>query len=288
MTLNHELRYGSAQHPFHVEYDRRKGHFSMATDHMHRHYELYYLFGGERYFFIKDRIYPVRSGDLVFVPSNEVHKTSDTGVPNHERIVLYFNVEYFEQMAEEEAGLLLTPFHRGNRVLHLAEPDKLRIEQLLYDMLREIQDQSPGYELAVRHTAALTLLFSAREVMHPKHGPSEETVSPAAARITEIARFITEHYREPLTLGSLSERFYLSPSHLSRTFKKYTGFGLIEYIGITRTKEAQRLLRETDARITVISELAGFENFSHFEKVFKSFTRMSPRSYRSGFHRKKT
>ncbi|GIP26527.1 AraC family transcriptional regulator [Paenibacillus sp. J23TS9] len=288
MTLNHELRYGSAQHPFHLEYNRRKGHFSMATDHIHRHCELYYLFGGERYFFIKDRIYPVRSGDLVFVPSNEVHRTSDTGVPNHERVVLYFNMEYFEQMVEEEAELLLAPFLRSNRVLHLAEADKLRIEQLLYEMLREIQDQSPGYELAVRHAAALTLLFAAREVLHPKHASSEEAVSPAAARITEIARFISEHYQEPLTLGSLSERFYLSPSHLSRTFKKYTGFGLIEYIGITRTKEAQRLLRETDERITVISELSGFENFSHFEKVFKSFSRMSPRSYRSGFHRKKT
>ncbi|MEC0240154.1 AraC family transcriptional regulator [Paenibacillus dokdonensis] len=239
MTLNHELRYGSVQHPFHLEYNRRKGHFSMATDHMHRHYELYYLFGGERYFFIKDRIYPVRSGDMVFVPSNEVHKTLDTGVPNHERIVLYFNMEYFDQMVDNEAELLLTPFHHGNRVIHLAEPEKLRIEHLLYDMLREIQDQSPGYE-------------------------------------------------QPLTLGSLSERFYLSPSHLSRTFKKNTGFGLIEYIGITRTKEAQRLLRETDERITVISERSGFENFSHFEKVFKSFTRMSPRSYRSGFHQKET
>ncbi|WP_168928879.1 AraC family transcriptional regulator [Paenibacillus dokdonensis] len=287
MTLNHELRYGSAQHPFHLEYNRRKGHFSMATDHMHRHYELYYLFGGERYFFIKDRIYTVRSGDLVFVPSNEVHKTFDTGIPNHERIVLYFNMEYFDQMVDDEAELLLTPFHHGNRVIHLAEPDKLRIEQILFDMLREIQDQSPGYELAVRHAAALTLLFAAREVLHPKHALSEEAVSPAAARITEIARFISEHYREPLTLGSLSERFYLSPSHLSRTFKKYTGFGLIEYISITRTKEAQRLLRETDERITVISEQSGFENFSHFEKVFKSFIRMSPRSYRSGFHQKK-
>ncbi|WP_160496274.1 AraC family transcriptional regulator [Paenibacillus dendrobii] len=288
MDLNHELRYGNAQHPFHLEYNRRKGHFSMATDHMHRHYELYYLFGGERNYFIKNRIYPVRAGDLVLVPSNEVHKTSDTGVPNHERIVLYFNTEYFDQMADEEAELLLTPFHNDNRVLHLAEPDKLRIEQLLYDMLREIQDQSPGYELAVRHAAALTLLFAAREVMNPKYLPSEEAVSPAAARITEIARFISEHYQEPLTLGSLSEQFYLSPSHLSRTFKKYTGLGLIEYIGITRTKEAQRLLRETDERITVISELSGFENFSHFEKVFKSFSRMSPRSYRSGFRRKKT
>ncbi|KAF9118292.1 hypothetical protein BGX30_004678 [Mortierella sp. GBA39] len=265
MALHQELRYGNASDPFSVEYNRRKGHFSMSEDHMHKHYELYYLFGGERFYFIKDRVYRVRSGDLVFIPGNEVHKTSDTGVPNHERIVIYVNESYFEPLQPDEAELLLAPFHGPHRVVHLPDQDKLRIEQLLYEMLREIQEEAPGYRMA---------------------GAPEDTVSPAAARMNAIASYISEHYREPLTLSGLSEQFYLSPSHLSRSFKKYTGFGLIEYIGITRIKEAQRLLRETDERIIRVSEDVGFENFSHFEKVFKSVTRMSARSYRSGFRRR--
>ncbi|MCM2998147.1 MULTISPECIES: AraC family transcriptional regulator [Paenibacillus] len=286
MALHQELRYGNASDPFSVEYNRRKGHFSMSEDHMHKHYELYYLFGGERFYFIKDRVYRVRSGDLVFIPGNEVHKTSDTGVPNHERIVIYVNESYFEPLQPDEAELLLAPFHGPHRVVHLPDQDKLRIEQLLYEMLREIQEEAPGYRMAVRHAAGQALLFAARQSAAYKQGAPEDTVSPAAARMNAIASYISEHYREPLTLSGLSEQFYLSPSHLSRSFKKYTGFGLIEYIGITRIKEAQRLLRETDERIIRVSEDVGFENFSHFEKVFKSVTRMSARSYRSGFRRR--
>ena len=58
----------------HIEYDRRIGYFSMTDDHLHDHYELYYLLSGERIYFIKDRTYRVKAGDLVFVDRNTVHK----------------------------------------------------------------------------------------------------------------------------------------------------------------------------------------------------------------------
>lgn len=44
-----------------IEYDRRIGYFSMTVDHLHDHYELYYLLSGERIYFIKDRSYRVRA-----------------------------------------------------------------------------------------------------------------------------------------------------------------------------------------------------------------------------------
>ncbi|MDG0794906.1 AraC family transcriptional regulator [Cohnella ginsengisoli] len=285
MNLNSTLRYGDPHDPFYVEYNRRKGHYSMAADHMHGQHELYYLFGGERFYFIKDRAYQVQSGDLVIVPGDEVHKTSDTGVPNHERIVLYYDERYFAQFGETEAELLRSPFRGTRRLLRLDAPGRLRVEQLLYGMLREIQDRPPGSELPIRHAAAEMLLFAARHALGAEAEAAEEATSPTAAKMTEVARHIAATFREPITLDKLSGRFYLSPSYLSRAFKRCTGFGIAEYVGITRVKEAQRLLRETDARITEVSEEAGFENFSHFEKVFKAFTRMTPRSYRAQFRR---
>ena len=52
--------------------------------------ELYYLFSGERDYFIRDRTYRVTRGSFVFIEKNELHRTVDTGVPNHERAVFNF------------------------------------------------------------------------------------------------------------------------------------------------------------------------------------------------------
>ena len=54
-----------------MEYDRRIGYFSMTVDHLHDHYELYYLLSGERIYFI--RIAPTGFGPVIL--------SSWTGMP---------------------------------------------------------------------------------------------------------------------------------------------------------------------------------------------------------------
>lgn len=283
MNIKSKLQYGNPLDALHVEYDRRKGHFSMSSSHMHSHYELYYLFAGQRVYFIKDRSYTIQAGDFVIIPSDVVHRTLDSGVPDHERMVLYFNENYFQQFAPDLAELLLSPFHSSRHIVKVSRHERLHMEQQLYMMLREVQEQPAGYQLTVQHTAANMLLFVARNLLSEEPAPAEDELSPTEAKMMEVAQYINAHFRDSLTLELLSSEFYLSESYLSRTFKKLTGFALTEYIGMTRVKEAQKLLRETNKRITDISEEVGFGSFPHFQKVFKELTSLSPRDYRAQF-----
>src|SRR5690606_39225077 len=285
MKIKSKLHYGDPLEPLHVEYDRRKGHFSMSSSHMHSHFELYYLFAGQRVYFIRDRSYTIQAGDFVIIPSDVVHRTLDSGVPDHERLVLYFNEDYFKQFAREDAELLLAPFQSARHIHRTAPHEKLHIEQRLYTMLHDIQEQQPGYRLTVQNTAADTLLYVARQMRNAVVDPADDILSPTEAKMMEIAQYINAHFRDDLTLKRLSSRFYLSESYLSRTFKKLTGFAFTEYVGMTRVKEAQRLLRETNKRITDISEEVGFGSFAHFQKVFKELTALSPRDYRAQFRK---
>lgn len=283
MKIKSKLQYSNPLEPLYVEYNRRKGHFSMQSSHMHSHYELYYLFAGQRVYFIKDRSYTIQAGEFVIIPSDVVHRTLDSGVPDHERMVLYFNDSYFAQFSATDSELLLAPFRSSHHIFKVAPSDRLQLEQRLYTMLHEIQEQPPGYHLTVQHTAAAALLYVARQMQHAEPDPAVDQLSPTEAKMMEIAQYINAHFREPLTLEQLSSKFYLSESYLSRTFKKLTGFAFTEYVGMTRVKEAQKLLRETDKRITDISEEVGFGSFAHFEKVFRELSRLSPREYRSQF-----
>ncbi|NGZ74455.1 helix-turn-helix domain-containing protein [Saccharibacillus alkalitolerans] len=282
MTLRHipdTLHYGAPKDPLRTEFDRRSGHFSMAENHYHRDYELYYLFSGERRYFIKDSVYRVQAGDLVLIDSNELHKSGDSGVPDHERIVLYFSPEYFAELPSEERDLLLAPFTQGSPLIRPNLQERLRAEELLTSLLAELHERPPGYRLRMRHMAGELLLLTARCFL--RRGPvSLPEPTPVQRKVSDAVRYINAHYAEPLELDELSKRFYISRSHLSRTFKDVTGFGFAEYVNITRVREAQRLLRETDLSVTSVSELAGFDNFSHFGKMFKRLSGMSPRTYR--------
>lgn len=283
MKLEDSLLYGNPFDPMCVEYNIRKGHFSMTTSHIHSHYELYYLFSGQRVYFIKDRSYTINAGDIVIIPGDVVHRTLDSGIPDHERVVLYLNESYFQQFNEEDEALLRTPFLSDRPVIGLSRHVRRIIEQQLYTMLHEIQEQPSGYKLTIQHTITNILLLVARSILASDGATSETELTPTQAKMMEIAKYINANFREDLTLERLSHHFYLSESYLSRTFKKLTGFSFTEYVGMTRVKEAQRLLRESHMRITDISEEVGFGSFAHFQKVFKELTTLSPRDYRSQF-----
>lgn len=273
------LRFGLMNDPLWIEYDRRIGHYSMNISHYHLAYEIYYLFRGERNYFIKDSVYHVHPGDMVLIDSYAIHKTSDLSEPNHERIVLHFAPSFFSGYSQKDKELLLTPFANVHPLVRLNLQERMHVETLFDSLLSELSERPPGYPLHIRNMVIELLLFTARHILKHKAEPEVEH-SPIQLKVTEIVLHINQHYREPLNLDVLSKQFFISKGHLCRVFKEVTGFGFTEYVNVTRVKEAERLLHETDWSVTQVSEHCGFENFSHFGKVFKKLSGFSPRTFR--------
>ena len=98
-----------------------------------------------------------------------------------------------------------------------------------------------------------------------------------------MIRYIHSHYQEDISLEMLAQMFYVSPYYLCREFKKSTNSTIVRYINVTRIMNAQRKFMETSKNITDISRETGFSNLTHFNRVFKSVTGMSPSQYRRQF-----
>jgi AraC-like DNA-binding protein len=277
--MNDQISCGTVDSPFFVEFARRKERFTMPEEHFHTQYEIYYLFSGERNYFIRDRTYSVRSGDLVFINKYELHKTSDASGLEHERLLINFTEAFLRDTCGEYADLLLRPFHVENPVYSLKTPSHY-FENTFATMLEELNGQPPGYEFRLKYLLTEVLLLAARHA-NKQQAVQSHTSPPIHEKISEIAQYVGRHFSDDLSLSRLAERFHISPFYLSRTFKAVTGFTLSEYIHSVRIRQAQKFLKETNLSVTEISARSGFDNFSHFGKIFKKIARVSPRDYRN-------
>ena len=117
------------------------------------------------------------------------------------------------------------------------------------------------------------------QVSGSSDGASEAT--SAQDMVPEIASYIKENYFENISLSTLSEKYHIESTYLSKIFKKETGDTLMNYIASTRIAKAKELIDESDISLTEIAFLCGYDDYTYFNKVFRKFEGCSPRDYRS-------
>ncbi len=100
------------------------------------------------------------------------------------------------------------------------------------------------------------------------------------ARLQQIFQYISQHYRESVKLTDLASEMFVSPSALSRFFKKETGMGFVDYVNEVRIHAAAMELENTDENVTKIAVNCGFSNLSVFNRAFRERHGVSPTEYR--------
>ena len=98
--------------------------------------------------------------------------------------------------------------------------------------------------------------------------------------LDKIGHYLTEHFRDTLTLERLAREIGMNPSALCRHFRQRTGKTLFAVLNEIRISHACRLLRDTQQAISAIAWESGFANLSHFNRQFKSLTGQTPGEYR--------
>lgn len=272
--------YDVLNQPFYIAQQKQDKTFTMRQCHYHDVYEIYYLLDGRRNYFIQNRTYPVVKGDIVLINVGDIHKTMSSHNASHERILIYFQKEFVAPVVHEGEDInLLDCFMRDQKVLHLRVSEQAFVQSILLKMVDESKRKQKGYMTYQRVLLTELLLFINRHMeQYDQDGGAYS--SQLHKKMSDVALYLMENYMNKLSLKLVADRFYISPCHLSRAFKKTTGFTFIEYLNSVRIKEAQKLLKETKKSVMEISEMTGFDSQTHFGRVFKGITGMSPLQYR--------
>jgi two-component system response regulator YesN len=98
--------------------------------------------------------------------------------------------------------------------------------------------------------------------------------------VEKVKRYITQHIYEDISREDIASNVNLNPDYLTRIFKKEIGLNISEYVLQERVNMAKEMLTKTDLTVGSISASVGYNNFSHFSKMFKKATAINPKDYR--------
>lgn len=163
----------------------------------------------------------------------------------------------FHRACKDEVGpkIIALNEHRGfHRVLHLLE---------------------------VLHDLALSKDYELLNV----DGFAFETTIQDSDRIEQVYKHINSNFGRPIPLDEISDLASMTVPAFCRYFKKSTGRTFTRFVNEFRIVQARRLLSETNESISDISMEVGYNNFSHFNKLFKEYVGHSASEYRKQLNR---
>lgn len=270
---------------FHQEFENnyRIKHVITKTNwghrlHTHNFYELFFCMSGNMRFLINETVYFLRENDLILLNSKDVHGIINDTDNLFERYVIEFDPEYVTDLIKYYD--VLAAFHAPDRphILHL---DVSQAQNFLFQFnkLNSYENPESDFALALYQKIAFAeLLLQVSTFAQSSAGPVIEDEDPKTVRLKKILSYINSHLAEDITVNSLAEHFFISPSYLGSIFKPFTGYTVNNYIIYQRILRASKLLKQNFS-VQEAAEKSGFNNYAHFIRTFKKYTGYSPKQF---------
>ncbi|MGB1288611.1 MAG: bifunctional DNA-binding transcriptional regulator/O6-methylguanine-DNA methyltransferase Ada [Aggregatilineales bacterium] len=110
------------------------------------------------------------------------------------------------------------------------------------------------------------------------HPREVDVQDEGAARVQAICDYIRAHHHETITLENLGETFYVSPTHLQRSFKKYMGISPRQYMDSCRMNAFKSALQSGES-VTNATYQAGYGAGSRMYEQWSKTPGLSPSDY---------
>lgn len=254
--------------------DEQKRH---VPNHRHDSYtEVMYIGSGEDTFYIDNKKYTAREGDIIIFNRGLHHEefyNSDSSIETFYCGMGNVSIEGFNEM-------WITPHYIEPVFNALSYGD--RIKNLMAELYYEGCTRTTGYNHICNNLLANLVVLIIR-IINEQFSilrPSSNT-NPLLLLTKKIKEYINSNCLRSISLEELANEFHVSLYYLSHVFKKETGSTPMQYHISRRMDEAKRLLLTTEMSVQEIAIRIGYENPNHFYLPFKKATGNSPEKYRN-------
>jgi len=166
-------------------------------------------------------------------------------------------------------------------VLHAPPAQQHAIRDRLAAVMTELHEQRDGWQAGAVVGVLDVLIMTARiRLGQTKQPPAAAVSNRAEQAVLDAVSYIETHLDQQLRLSNIAGHVHLSAAHLTRSFTKRMGMGIIAFQHRLRSEEACRLLRTTDMDITAMAGQLGYTEVAYFSRCFRKYIGLPPSAYR--------
>lgn len=286
MDLKEKISHGDEMLPLCVYNNDFAYSRNTLTCHWHKEMEFIYMSSGQAVFIIGTAPVELTEGQAIIVNSGMLHSgySSDESHGKYYSIVFDLNMLSSNTIDACQNKYLLPLLQNRYRLPRLIDGSSAWEQSVLQEMtniIESIHKKHIGYELFIK--ASLYKILSHIILNNGLDGLEvcETNEEAKIVRLKEILNYIKMNYSKNITIDELSRKAKFSRFYFTRLFKSIIGMTPVEYINYLRINQAVSLLEDNRRSIMDISMDVGFNNFSYFIKVFKSYKKNTPGEYRS-------
>ena len=232
--------------------------------HWHRAVEIIYMQEGSLDVTVESESFTIRKGDCIVINGNVLHSTKCTS-PNT-AILLQIPLDFMEKYIPDLGQLI---FLFDFRIKDQRQQTKQAMLKTILEQLQIINDVRPDGYLLRFNSLIFELLFQlyhnfAVKILQNNTSQEKKDMD----RLEPVLDYISEHYREPISLNEIAEVACLQTGYFCRFFKKKMGITFLEYQNEYRLSFIYRDLITTRDPVHVILERHGFTNYKLFRRMF--------------------
>lgn len=277
--------------PFKVELKTTRG-IARNFKHNHQFFQICYVMKGSCIHRVNGREAVLVKGDLFSIPPFYEHALDV--IPGKDvllaqldfmPVLLDDSLRSFEDIESFVHFAFIQPFVEFNDrllpQLNLSYEGQQQMEAMVAEIRGELERKQVGYPLVVKSLIQKLLVMAGREYlafMEEKRGPAG--LQANRAYFEEAVAFIQNRYHEEITLTEAAAKATMSTAYFSTMFKQLKGKTFVTYLNELRLGEAMKLLKETDRSVEDIARSIGYNNVTHFHRMFKRTAGVTPAEYR--------
>lgn len=252
--------------------------------HFHPEYEIVYISNGRGKRHIGNHLSYYEDGDLIFLGPNLPHfGFTEELQDEHVQMVLQMKEDFLgmDLWESPEFWQIRALFQRAASGISFSGYTKHTVGKGLLKMM----DQRPLDRIITLLEVLRDLSESTEYQLLNASGLAVEVSGQDRARMQLVYELVENNFQRAIPLEEVAELVSMTVPAFCRYFKRLTQRTFTEFVNEFRLAHARRLLTETDLTIATLSFESGFNNLSHFNKIFRELTGLNPSEYRKATRR---